>query len=222
MDGGTRERTRPSRKTSKCRLLAPRPAGDDSPTLDIPHRTFVAQRPPCGGRGDSRMGVGSGDKFARRDVVGRRETPHPAFRHLLPQGEKACAHDVGIALSTELAVFSPSPLVGEGARRADEGLARKAGRCGGSPLPPFGHLPPQAGEGPVARSCHRLTLALWRDRATAEPLPLAGEGDRRRRWRGEREAGASCTPTLALLRPFGPSGATLPTRGTEKKEPKSQ
>src|SRR5690606_6289296 len=36
------------------------------------------------------------------------------------------------------------PLAGEGARRADEGSA------GEGPHPPFGHLPPQAGEGKVS------------------------------------------------------------------------
>jgi len=35
--------------------------GTTPPTLDIPHRTFVAQRPPCRRRRENRMGWRSGD-----------------------------------------------------------------------------------------------------------------------------------------------------------------
>ena len=68
-------------------------------------------------------------------------TPHPAFGHLLPQGEKAMWRDLAQLDRTDIQDLSPSPLVGDfgapgnrssgaisavkarrgGPRRADEG-----------------------------------------------------------------------------------------------------
>ena len=48
-------------------------------------------------------------------------TPHPAFGHLLPQGKKGETSRIGRDQNLQILKLHPSPLAGEGARRADEG-----------------------------------------------------------------------------------------------------
>jgi very-short-patch-repair endonuclease len=55
--------------------------------------------------------------------------PSSGYRHLLPQGEKAMeptrrTSETSPSLETPNAASSPSPLAGEGARRADEGSSQ--------------------------------------------------------------------------------------------------
>jgi hypothetical protein len=52
----------------------------------------------------------------------RSRSPHPPFGHLLPQGEK---EGVERKEAPPTLLHHPSPLVGEGARRADEGTTNE-------------------------------------------------------------------------------------------------
>ena len=100
---------------------------------------------------------------------------------------------------------------GYGAVDADAGRGRGAAGAGTRAAPP---PPPR---------CAWLCLPRRRGRSlTAAPvagiLPCAaGEGDRRMAVEGAGLEPTSNSPTLAPLRAFGPSSATLPTRGRERR-----
>ncbi len=93
-----------------------------------------------------------------------------ATRHLLPQGEKAeDAADVSA---------SPSPLAGEGARRADEGYLS----ANSSPVASAPVAQPAAADPSSGAARHLLPQGEKAEDAadvSASPSPLAGEGARR-------------------------------------------
>src|ERR1700712_701599 len=98
-----RGRRLPSPRAASCwhraRTASPAPGPNSSPTPTSPKVSWGAEMTDL--RTSHALCLGL--------------PPHPAFGHLLPRGEKA--------IITELAAPWPSPLMGEGARRADEGGA---------------------------------------------------------------------------------------------------
>jgi len=85
---------RPQKERNSASLVAgcstPRPAGGRLPRPSIsPTARSLRSARPAGDEGRIARGGGAGISLLRSNIVRRRETPHPPFGHLLPQGEKA-------------------------------------------------------------------------------------------------------------------------------------